>query len=119
MGKDLSGGLRRWLTRLSFSLTLVASAVANGATANSMTERQAKLLTNNCVQCHARPNIGVPMTGNPVDWAARNKQGEDKLLTNTVHGLRGMPPLGYCSACSETDLRVLIRAMSGVDKVKL
>jgi cytochrome c5 len=87
-----------------------ALASANGA---GLTDRQISLLTNNCVQCHARPNIGVPLMGNPPDWRERIKQGEDKLLVNVVHGLRGMPPLGYCSACDEADLRALIRVMAG------
>ena len=36
-------------------------------------------------------------------------------LVNTVLGLRGMPPLGYCSACTEQDLRELIKAVSGIE----
>jgi cytochrome c5 len=53
--------------------------------------------------------------GNPPDWKVRNEQGMDRLLANTVLGLRGMPPLGYCSACSEQDLRELIMAVSGIE----
>ena len=36
------------------------------------------------------------------------------MLQNVVYGIRGMPPLGYCSACTEEDFRVLIRLMAGL-----
>jgi len=87
--------------------------------AADLTERQAQLLANNCVQCHARANIGAPIMGNTEDWKERSKQGEEKLLANVIVGLRGMPPLGYCSACSEQDFRALIRFMANLpDPVK-
>jgi cytochrome c5 len=82
--------------------------------AADLTERQAQLLANNCVQCHARADIGAPIMGNREDWKERSKQGEEKLLANVIVGLRGMPPLGYCSACSEQDFRALIRFMANL-----
>lgn len=106
--------------RLTFWVLLLASLIssaqpsADGAAELRLSARQTLLLTNNCVQCHARPAIGVPQMGVAEDWYTRNKQGEEVLLANVVYGLRGMPPLGYCSACSEADFRALIRVMSGV-----
>jgi len=82
------------------------------------TGRQLKLLQNNCLQCHVREHIGAPIMGRPEDWSIRNRQGEDALLRNVVQGLRGMPPLGYCSACDETDLRALIRLVAGLEERK-
>jgi cytochrome c5 len=86
------------------------------STQAEVTERHVKLLMNNCMQCHAREGIGVPVAGRTEDWRVRNRQGEDALLRNVVLGLRGMPPLGYCTACDEADLRVLTRLVSGVEK---
>lgn len=80
--------------------------------AADLSQRQAQLLANNCVQCHARVDIGAPIMGNPADWKERSKQGEEKILMNVIVGLRGMPPLGYCSACDEQDFRALIRFMA-------
>lgn len=101
------------------SLIAVAWLVLGGLSAPAVAEldeRQSRLLINNCVQCHARPGIGAPlMGGNPADWKDRNKQGMEKMLANVVYGLRGMPPLGYCSACSEADLRALIQVMTGIE----
>jgi cytochrome c5 len=72
-----------------------------------------QLLTAKCVQCHAVPHTGSPLMGRAGDWRAVLAQGEDVTLVNVVQGLRGMPPLGYCSACSEDDLRALIRFIAG------
>lgn len=82
------------------------------------TERQLKLLQNNCLQCHVREHIGAPVMGRPEDWDARKRQGEEALLRNVIQGLRGMPPFGYCSACDETDLRVLVRLVAGLEEKK-
>lgn len=75
------------------------------------TQRQLELFSSNCVQCHARPGIGAPLMGNAEDWKSRQAQGEEVMLVNVVEGIRGMPPLGYCSACNEDDFRVLIRLL--------
>ena len=94
---------------------MLTTAVLTAPARAELDERQGKLLSHNCVQCHARPETGAPLMGNAPDWKARNEQGMDRLLVNTVLGLRGMPPLGYCSACSEQDLRELIEAVSGIE----
>ena len=76
--------------------------------------RQSTLLVNNCVQCHVRPDTGAPLMGREEDWREAVARGEDAMLVNVVHGIRGMPPLGYCSSCTEEDFRVLIRMMAGI-----
>jgi cytochrome c5 len=76
--------------------------------------RQSTLFVNNCAQCHARPETGAPFIGVADDWQEAVARGEDAMLINVVQGIRGMPPLGYCSACTEEDLRVLIRMMAGL-----
>lgn len=94
---------------------LLVPMVSHGATPATLTDRQVALLNNNCVQCHARPNIGVPLMGKADDWKARLPKGEDALLVNVIQGMGGMPPFGYCSACDEADLRALIRRISGLE----
>ena len=75
--------------------------------------RQIKLLTNNCLQCHANVESTAPLMGIVTDWQAVIAQGEETTMKNVVLGIRGMPPLGYCSACSEQDLRELTRLVAG------
>jgi cytochrome c5 len=76
--------------------------------------RQSTLFVNNCAQCHARQETGAPFIGVQGDWQEAVARGEDAMLINVIEGIRGMPPLGYCSACTEQDFRVLIRMMAGL-----
>jgi cytochrome c5 len=86
-----------------------------GRTADAApTARQSTLMINNCMQCHAQPETGAPFFGMEQDWTEAVARGEDSMLVNVVQGIGGMPPLGYCSGCSEQDLRVLIRTLSGM-----
>jgi cytochrome c5 len=116
MSTDWRSALNHYNHALWPSLLTVLALLPGLATAE-LTERQMNLLANNCLQCHARPGIGVPMMGDAAAWKDRLKQGESKLLANVVLGLRGMPPLGYCSACSEQDLRDLSRMLAGFSEV--
>jgi len=76
--------------------------------------RQSTLFVNNCAQCHVREETGAPFIGVEEDWREPLARGEDAMLVNVVHGIRGMPPLGYCSSCTEEDFRVLIRMLAGI-----
>jgi cytochrome c5 len=77
-----------------------------------LTERQATLLRVNCVQCHAVPGLGAPILGDRAAWQRARERGEDAMLRNMLDGIRGMPPMGYCSACSEADFRAMIRFLA-------
>ncbi len=101
--------LAHCLRRIALPLVVTPSLVL----AQDLTQRQTQLLLSNCVQCHARPGIGAPQMGSADDWKQRIVRGEDDILVNVVQGLRGMPPLGYCSACTEQDFRALIRLITG------
>lgn len=94
--------------------SVVAAALMPVQVVAQPSARQMQLLANNCVQCHARPGIGAPVMGSVEDWQAAVTRGEDAMLVNVVHGVGGMPPLGYCSACNEEDFRVMIRFLSGM-----
>jgi cytochrome c5 len=83
-----------------------------------LTQRQARLLVVNCTQCHAKGNAAFPTMGNAKDWKTRNSQGEDRLLRSVIEGMAGMPPLGYCAACTEADLRALTRAVASLEEAK-
>ena len=77
------------------------------------TERQLRLLSVNCIQCHASAHTGAPVMGDRDAWRPILAQGKQQIMTHVVEGLRGMPPLGYCSACSEADLVTLSEALAG------
>jgi cytochrome c5 len=97
--------------------SLIVAAILSAPVPAQPTELQTRLLATNCVQCHARPETGAPIMGVPDDWQEAAARGEDAILLNVVYGIRGMPPLGYCAACTEEDFRVLIRLMSDISAV--
>ena len=66
-----------------------------------------------CAECHARAGTGAPVVGDARAWAKRRAQGIDVLVSHTVNGYRGMPPLGACGACSEGVLRALVAYLAG------
>jgi len=74
---------------------------------------QARAYQTICASCHARPGTGAPLVGDEVAWRERRALGAETLVARTVNGWRGMPPLGTCGACSETDLRALVAYVSG------
>jgi cytochrome c5 len=110
----------RFLSSKKCTLTRVAAlscALLSGLVAMAVAApdaRQSTLFVNNCAQCHARQETGAPFIGVQEDWQEAVARGEDAMLINVIEGIRGMPPLGYCSACTEQDFRVLIRMMTGL-----
>jgi len=94
---------------LGVALAALLASPASESEDAPLGARQAEIFQLVCAQCHARPGIGVPQVGDAAAWRERAAQGEERLLANTIAGLRGMPPLGTCSFCTEEDLRLLIR----------
>lgn len=92
---------------------LVFPSAAFAEVSVALSERQLRLLGSNCLQCHAAPHTGAPQIGSADDWQAVLAQGEALTLKHVVEGVGGMPPLGYCSACDESDLRQLSRYVAG------
>lgn len=93
-------------------IIVICSPISTLLMADSLNSRQSQLLINNCVQCHTHAETGAPVMGVESDWVSIKAKGEDLMLKNVIQGIRGMPPLGYCSACSKEDLRILIRLMT-------
>lgn len=56
-----------------------------------------KEYNNACKVCHGNSNMGAPMLGDKAAWAKVLKQGMDKVYSNAIHGIRGMPPKGGTS----------------------
>lgn len=110
MEKRMAGHRTFGLRTFALALLGLCSQPILGA---GLSERQAALLANNCLQCHARPGIGAPLIGDVEQWKRRNAEKDGLMLKHVVEGYRGMPPLGYCSACSAEDLDALIDYISG------
>ena len=90
-----------------------AAAVAAAATAAPADARLAKLYAQTCKACHAAAGSGAPLALDKAAWSARLAQGDKTLLEHAINGYKGMPPMGSCPDCSETEFSALIRFMSG------
>ena len=101
------------LSLLILGLILMAQSLALQA---NPSEKSLKQLTVNCVQCHAVPSTGAPIMGDTAKWKSIFQKGKDTVFRNVVYGINGMPPRGYCSSCSEKDLRELIHLISGIQE---
>jgi cytochrome c5 len=97
-------------------VALLTGLALRGDAAGTLTARTAQLFQATCATCHLRPESGAPIAGQAEAWDL--SRGIDALLTSTVNGTGRMPPLGMCGACSEDDLRELIRFMSGIDTLR-
>lgn len=80
----------------------------------------AELYQQTCMGCHANAAGKAPLTGDKVAWQARLERsgnGFDSLLTHTIEGFGGMPPLGSCADCDLDEFTALIQFMSNPAKV--
>lgn len=80
----------------------------------NLSPSETRVLQQVCGACHARPGIGVPVMGDEAAWTPLREKGLERLLRNSVEGFGGMPPLGTCSWCSESELRRLVAWMAGL-----
>jgi cytochrome c5 len=71
----------------------------------------AAIYQQSCANCHAVVGSQAPLTGEAT-WQPRLTKGLDVLLANTINGFNGMPPLGMCFQCDETQFRALIEFMA-------
>lgn len=75
--------------------------------------RVVELYNRSCRSCHAQGAGRAPRTGDRSAWAPRLQKGTSVLLTHTIEGFNGMPPMGMCFDCNEDDFTALIFYMSG------
>lgn len=94
-------------------LALLIAGLSGSAVQAQMTPEQMQLLSHNCLQCHAVAHTGAPLLGDTQAWQARMQKGREQILRNSIEGVGGMPPMGYCSACTEQDMQTLIDFMLG------
>jgi cytochrome c5 len=115
----IAGTRARSRAKLTFALVCLAAACARSGERDPAGRVQlepalARTYQSACASCHARAGTGAPLAGSDADWSARRAQGLDVLLTHSVNGFRGMPPLGGCGLCSESDLRALVAYTAGI-----
>jgi len=65
-----------------------------------------------CSPCHSTGAGGAPLIGEPEAWSRRLKKGYSVLLKSVKEGRIGMPPMGNCNKCTDTDLISMIKYIS-------
>lgn len=113
MARAKAGRARRWRRGIGASLLLLGLALEAPAQ-EPLGPRQVELFRIACAHCHLREGIGVPVAGRSAEWAERGEQGFAVLLRHTIEGIRDMPPLGTCGACTEQDFRALVAFLAGL-----
>jgi cytochrome c5 len=73
----------------------------------------AAIYDRSCRSCHGVPDTGALLTGDGDAW--RNKieeKGVAHLIQSVKNGLNGMPAMGLCNDCSDTEINDLIDFMA-------
>jgi cytochrome c len=61
----------------------------------------------NCAMCHSADGMGAPMIGDKAAWADYTTKGMDKVYSNGINGINGMPPKGG-SSLSDTNFKSVV-----------
>ena len=68
-----------------------------------------------CAVCHGTDAMGAPVVGDKKAWEAALKKGLDKVYTNGIKGINGMPPKGGTSLDDAT-FKAVVDYMVGASK---
>lgn len=93
----------------------ITSAQTTASTTAPADPKLASVYAQTCKSCHAAGIGGAPVSGDKKAWDPRVAQGMATLLDHTINGYKGMPPLGACMDCGETEFEALIRFMAGIE----
>jgi cytochrome c len=61
----------------------------------------------NCAMCHSADGMGAPMIGDKAAWKDYTSKGMDKVYSNGINGINGMPPKGG-SSLSNSDFKSVV-----------
>jgi cytochrome c len=61
----------------------------------------------NCAMCHSADGMGAPVIGDKAAWANYTAKGMDKVYSNGINGINGMPPKGG-SSLSNSDFKSVV-----------
>ncbi|MGV8899857.1 MAG: c-type cytochrome [Burkholderiaceae bacterium] len=70
-----------------------------------------QIYTSTCVACHGAGVLGAPKFGDKAVWGPRIAQGMDTLHTNSINGIRMMPPKGGNASLKDEDVKAAVDYM--------
>ena len=68
-----------------------------------------------CSVCHATDMMGAPKVGDKEAWSNRIDKGMDKVYSNAINGLNGMPPRGGTNF-DDAKMKTIIDYMISISK---
>jgi cytochrome c5 len=78
----------------------------------SLTPELDKIYQSTCKNCHANNAMGAPRTGDLKAWQVVFNKPFELIIERVINGYQGMPPLGQCFDCDQTQLETLVHYMS-------
>ncbi len=88
-----------------------AAAPSAAAPAPVASDEGKKIYNGTCMVCHATGVAGAPKFGDKAAWAPRIATGQDTLVTNSIKGIRAMPPRGGNGGLSDAQVRAAVEYM--------
>ncbi|MDP3843709.1 MAG: c-type cytochrome [Oxalobacteraceae bacterium] len=70
-----------------------------------------QIYTSTCLACHGAGVLGAPKFGDKAVWGSRIAQGIDTLHTNSINGIRMMPPKGGNATLKDEDVKAAVDYM--------
>ena len=64
-----------------------------------------------CAVCHKTDMMGAPAVGDAKAWSKVRVKGVEKVLSNAMNGIGGMPPKGGNMELTEDDMKQIIDYM--------
>lgn len=89
-----------------------ASGLTAGSKAVTLTPTLQAQFDRSCNICHGQGGTGAPLVGDTAAWQPRLDQGSKLLMQHTIEGHGGMPPMGMCMECSDTEFKAFIEYMA-------
>ena len=78
----------------------------------NLTERNPlEIYETACAFCHQKGMAGAPKFGDKLSWKGRVNKGLEVLTLNVKKGLNGMPAMGLCMDCSDSELKSAVNYM--------
>jgi cytochrome c len=74
-----------------------------------------KVYTESCAMCHDADGMGAPVVGDKAAWSAVLTKGKNKVYSNGINGINGMPPKGGADL-SDTDFKSVVDYMINKSK---
>lgn len=102
----------RYLTRSDLeAIALYLKSVASSSPPKPKGGQGKVVYESYCVGCHASGGGGAPKFGDAMTWEPVLKNGIDKVYTNAIQGIGGMPAKGTCISCSPEDIKQAVDYM--------